>query len=115
MIKTEQITKSYLKEQDACSESYGWLEKQKNKNWRVIAKKLYAEKKYDWCLWLLYRKTLFAKIIIWFLVICSFILSGISFYISLSYYEGNSSIAAVAAVAVGVAGVAGAAGVAGVA
>lgn len=94
----EQVTEEYLKEQNACSESYNWLRKQKNRSWKVIANKLYDEEKYDWCLWLLYRQTISAKSIIWFLIVLSYLLSGISFVTNV-IYESNTA-AAVAAVAV---------------
>src|SRR3990167_3467305 len=93
----EQITESYLKYKGACVESYDWLKKQKNKEWKAIAKKLYAEEKYDWCLWLLYRKTLFVSVVLWGLVISSFILFWISFSISMT---NKSNIAAVAVIVV---------------
>src|SRR3990167_3809103 len=89
----EQITESYLKYKGACVESYDWLKKQKNKEWKAIAKKLYAEEKYDWCLWLLYRKTLFVSVVLWGLVISSFILFWISFSISMT---NKSNVAAIA-------------------
>ena len=93
----EQITESYLKDKGACVRSYDWLKKQKNKEWKAIAKKLYAEEKYDWCLWLLYRKTLFVSVVLWGLVISSFILFWISFSISMT---NKSNIAAVAVIVV---------------
>ena len=89
----EQITESYLKDKGACVRSYDWLKKQKNKEWKAIAKKLYAEEKYDWCLWLLYRKTLFVSVVLWGLVISSFILFWISFSISMT---NKSNVAAIA-------------------
>ena len=93
----EQITESYLKDKGACVRSYDWLKKQKNKEWKAIAKKLYAEEKYDWCLWLLYRKTLFVSVVLWGLVISSFILFWISFSISMT---NKSNIAADAVIVV---------------
>ena len=97
----EQITESYLKDKGACVRSYDWLKKQKNKEWKAIAKKLYAEEKYDWCLWLLYRKTLFVSVVLWGLVISSFILFWISFSISMSHKSNVAVIAATVAIAAG--------------
>ena len=96
------ITKSWLKKENACIESYSWLDKQKNKNWKTVANKLYKEKRFGWCLWLLYRKTITAKLYIWFFLSLSFALLGLSLYLSSLGLE-SKSIVAVAAVAAAVA------------
>src|SRR3990167_9067010 len=86
------ITKQWLKQEEACKESYLWLEKQKNRNWKHLSQKLYKEQKYDWCFWLLYRKTTSAKIYTWFLMVLSLLLSVISYKLA---YEGNYILAVI--------------------
>ena len=78
-----------MKENKACKESYPWFRKQKNKDWQSLSNQLYKEQYFDWCFWLLYRKTTIAKIYLWFLFTLSLILSGISFLISTTSI-GNS-------------------------
>src|SRR3990167_10611335 len=98
------ITKEWLQEQNACSGSYKWLSNQKKKDEVNIAHKLYSEQKYDWCLWLLYRKSLIAKGYVWGLLILSYLLSALSFYLSLQ--GTNNSVAGVAVAVAGVVAVA---------
>lgn len=73
------ITECWLKEQNACKESYSWLRKQKNKDWRHIAHKLYSENRLEWCLWLLYRKSYKVKLSTYFYSIISLVFITISF------------------------------------
>ena len=100
------ITEQYLKENNACNESYPYLRKKKllGKDNQVMAKALYNDKRYGWCFWLLYRTTFSAKAYVWGLILFSLLLSGISLNFSLNYEPGIiSAVAAVAAVAVAVA------------
>src|SRR3990167_8372809 len=94
-----QITKEYLEKNNACKESYAWLEKQKKRDAITIANKLYKEEKYGWCFWLLYRTTTSAKVYLWGLILLSFLMSGISFYLTLNY-KNNVAVVVVAVAAV---------------
>lgn len=84
----EEITEEWMKRKGACTESFDWIKTQKDRNVLSVAKKLYSEKKQNWCVWLLYRttnSTKIALIMLWmlFLVlsVCSFLLLESGSYI----------------------------------
>jgi len=77
------ITETWMRKQDACSSSFPWMKKQKKKDWKSVSRKLVSEKRLEWCFWLLYRKDTVTKFTFWSLVILSYVLSGISLYLSI--------------------------------
>ena len=97
---TNAITEKWMKDNEACKESYPWFRKQKNKDWQSLSSQLYKEQHFDWCFWLLYRKTTMAKIYLWSLFTLSLVLSSASFLISIASIKNNfSSVVVIAAVA----------------
>jgi len=71
-------------------------------NYLQKAKQLYDNKEYDDCLDLLYKNNTKTKLIVWSIILFSFLIDAIAIYV---FYEINRSAAAVVAiVAVAVAG-----------
>ena len=104
MRSKNEITQQWLKDNDACIEGRKWLSKQKDKSTKSIVNKLYNEKNYNWCLWLLYRVNNKVKITLWFIVLLSYVLLFVEFYLLLNL-SNVSSFAVVAVVGVGAVGV----------
>ena len=85
--------------------------KKNKKAIKKAAQKLYDVGEYFECFEFLYKKTFSAKLLLWLLILFSYILSGISIIITINF-EGNSAVAVVAAAVAGAAAVAAGAGAA---
>jgi hypothetical protein len=99
------INEKWLDDHKACGESYKWVAEQKNKECNHILNKLYDEEKYNWCLFGLYHTNIKTKILIWGLIISSYLLSGVLIMITANSERNMFFVAAGVAAAVLVAAV----------
>ena len=78
-------------------------------NYLEHVKKLYSLKDYDSCLKLLYKNDKSTKLLIWSLIILSYLIGGFSIYLSWYIYNNttNATAGVAAGVVVGVLGVVG--------